>query len=545
MRRAQFEQMLKHRTNRRRFLAGTASAAALTTAISLPGRTTRLGLAQTGSDGTPVAAVHSTTFYTYPFQLGVASGEPLPGGVVLWTRLAPTPIDGGGMDFIPYEVRWEVASDDQFNDVVQTGTAVASPELVHSVHVDVTGLEPATEYYYRFMAGSDVSPVGRTKTAPAPGAAVDQMRFGFASCSNYEHGYFVAYRDMARQNFDLIFHLGDYMYEYEANDYLVRDEENVRQVPGDETNTLTEYRNRLALYHTDSDLQMAHASAPWMVTWDDHEFDNNYADLISEEEVPFDEFRQRRVDSYQAYYEHMPLRPSSAPVGPDMQLYRRLSYGSLADFNVLDTRQYRSDQPCGDGVYPRCPAAFDPNTTMLGPEQERWLLQNLTDSDATWNVMAQQIMMAQMEQGSGEQDEYYNEAWSGYPEARNRILSHIMSRDIANPVVLTGDIHTSWANDLKADWDDIDSETIATEYICTSITAGGMNPATFFEQYLDAAPFIKFFDPRHGGYTAVALTPELWRSDFYHVDNMEDPDSPVTNAASFVTEAGNPGVQEA
>lgn len=549
MDRANFEQLLKRRANRRRFLSGAAAAGGLgVVGVSLCGTPTRIS-AQSASPeaspyASPAASPAANTFHAYPFSLGVASGDPLPHGVVLWTRLAPTPIDGGGMDWIPYDVHWEVASDDQFGQIVQTGTALASPELVHSVHVEVTGLEPAREYFYRFMAGSDVSPIGRTKTAPALGATVDSMRFGFASCSNFEHGYFAAYRDMARQNYDLIFHLGDYIYEYEANDYLVRDDENIRQVPGEETATLPEYRNRFALYHTDPDLQAAHASAPWMVTWDDHEFDNNYADEISEEYVPSDSFLQRRADAYQAYYEHMPLRPSSLPVGPDMQLYRRLTYGALAEFNVLDTRQYRDDHPCGDGVFPRCPAAFDPSTTLLGPNQERWVLQNLSNSEATWNVLAQQVMMADMEQGAGEEEQYYNDAWAGYPLARNRILSHIMSRAVSNPVVLTGDIHTSWANDLKADWAEPDSATIGTEYICTSITAGGLEPATFFEEYVQQTPHVKFFDPRHGGYTSVELTPSLWRSDFFQVDNMEMADSGLTKIASFVTEAGNPGAQE-
>jgi len=241
----------------------------------------------------------------------------------------------------------------------------------------------------------------------------------------------------------------------------------------------------------------------------------------------------------------MPLRPSSLPVGPDLTLYRKLTYGALAEFSVLDTRQYRSDQPCGDGVYPRCPAAVDPNTTLLGPDQERWLLQNLGASGSTWNVLAQQVIMAEMEQEAGPEEGYYNDAWSGYPAARDRILGYVMQNQVSNPVVLTGDIHTSWANDLKADWADSASATIGTEYICSSITAGGLDTADFFQEYVSQTPHIRYFDPRHGGYTAVELTPELWRSDFYHVENMEDPASPLTTIASFVTEAGNPGVQEA
>jgi len=484
------------------------------------------------------------------FTLGVASGDPLPNGVVLWTRLAASPTGGGGMDPVPYEVRWEVADNDAFTKIVQAGTAVASPVLAHSVHVDVTGLEPGRDYFYRFMIGDETSQTGRTKTAPADGAVVDRLRFGFASCSNYEHGYFTAYRDMAAQGFDLIFHLGDYIYEYETGGYAVRDEGPLRESTGDddatgETDTLVEYRNRFALYRTDPDLQAAHASAPWLVTWDDHETENDYAGALSENFDPAAVFLARRAAAYQAYYEMMPLRPSSVPQGPDMQLYRRLRYGGLAEFSVLDTRQYRSDQPCGDGLQVRCPAAVDPETTMLGPAQERWLLEGLDCSGATWNVLAQQIQMAELEQGEGETDLYWQDSWPGYPAARNRILGHLMSRGISNPVVLTGDIHTAWANDLKADWADPASATIATEYICTSITAGGTKPATFFEPYVAAAPHIKFFDPNHGGYTAVEVTPDLWRSDFVRVTDLLNPESSVERVASFVTEAGHPGVQPA
>jgi alkaline phosphatase D len=485
--------------------------------------------------------------------MGVASGDPLPNGVVLWTRLAPSPTGNGGMDGRPYAVRWEVAADDAFRNVLQQGDAVAAPQLAHSVHVDVTGLEPATEYYYRFQIGDETSAVGRTKTAPAAGAAVDRLRFGFASCSMYEHGYFSAYRDMAGENFDLIFHLGDYIYEYEQGGYDVRQgqgplegrEHTGADDPTGETDALLEYRARLAQYRTDPDLQAAHASAPWAVTWDDHETENDYADELSENFDPREAFLARRAAAYQAYYEHMPLRPSSMPQGPDMQLYRRLTYGALAEFQILDTRQYRSDQPCGDGLQVRCPAGLDPNTTLLGPDQERWVLEGLDASDATWNVLAQQIQMAELEQGEGDVELYWQDSWPGYPAARNRILSHLMSRNISNPVVITGDIHTAWANNLKADWDDPNSQTIGSEYICTSITAGGTSPATFFEQYLAEAPHIRFFDPRHGGYTAVELTPDLWRSDFKVVANLEDPNSAVNTIATYVTEAGNPGVQPA
>ncbi|MEJ7837374.1 MAG: alkaline phosphatase D family protein [Thermomicrobiales bacterium] len=549
MNNAAFERLLKRRTSRRLTVASGASGLI---GLSFAGNPTKVYARQSSADGTPDATPTSTLsqpsaqFGAYPFQLGVASGDPLANSVILWTRLAPSPIDGGGMDPIPYDVSWELATDEGFGTIVQSGTTSADPNLSHSIHLEVTGLDPATEYFYRFMVGSEVSQVGRTKTAPAIGQAVPSVRFGYASCSNYEHGYFVGYRAMAEQNLDVILHLGDYIYEYGPDEYHVREPENFRLHTGAETLALRDYRNRFALYRTDPDLQLAHASAPWVVTWDDHEVENNYADLTSENNDSETDFALRRADAYQAYYEHMPLRPSSMPVDPDLTLYRKLNFGDLLEFQVLDSRQYRTDQPAGDGEYPRSPASIDPSTTLLGPDQERWLLQNLSASTATWNVMAQQILMAEtyFPVTDGEAQGYYTDSWGGYPSARERILSHLLNNPIANPVILTGDIHTAWANDIKADWEDNASRTIATEYVTTSITAGGTEPSNFGEAYRDVFSYIKYFDGRHGGFTVAEVTAESWKNDFYNVDNMEDFASPVTLSATYITEAGNPGAQE-
>ncbi len=554
--RLHFEQALVRRMDRRRLImlagAGAASATA-GVAISLPGRPTRI-IAQ-DTIGTPIASpdaspvVAAPVFNATPFSLGVASGDPDAESVVLWTRLAVAPRDGGGMDPFPYEVRWELAADDAFSQVIQAGTTVASPALAHSVHVDVSGLQPATEYYYRFQAGSEESPVGRTRTAPAADTMVDELRFAFTNCAHYEHGYFVAYRHIAENNYDVVFNLGDYIYEMGPGAYSAYDDEEApRRFTGSDLLDLPLFRNRHALYKTDPDLQAAHASAPWVVTWDDHETENDYAGLIREDPNPQANFETIVAAAYQSYYEHMPLRARSMPQGPHMQLYRKLTWGRLAEFQVLDTRQYRSDQPCGEGATVRCPAAYDPNTTMLGPDQERWLLGNLDQSQATWNVLAQQVQMAELEQGSGEPgaDEiYWQDGWPGYPEARNRILSHVMSRGIPNFAVMTGDIHCHWANDLKVDWEDPASPTIGTEFICTSVTAeGSAQVSDFFREYLEGRnEHIQWFDGRHGGYTGVTLTPETWTADYYQVDDMRDPDSAVQIINSVVTEAGNPGAQ--
>ena len=303
----------------------------------------------------------------YPFALGVASGDPEPDGVVLWTRLAPEPLaaDGrGGMPRRKVRVRWEVATDEGFTSVVRRGVELARPALAHSVHVEVDGLSPAREYYYRFEAGSELSPVGRTKTAPAPGADVSELAFAFASCQQYEHGYFTAYKHMAEEDLDLVIHLGDYIYEYGKNEYVAPGGNVRNHVPGTEITTLADYRVRHGQYKSTGNLRRAHAAFPWVVTWDDHEVENNYADEISEDDTEPDQdpevFLRRRAAAYQAYYENMPLRRSSVPRGPDMRLYRRLTYGGLAEFNVLDTRQYRTDQPCGDAFPADCAGRFGP-----------------------------------------------------------------------------------------------------------------------------------------------------------------------------------------
>ncbi|MBD2018750.1 alkaline phosphatase D family protein, partial [Leptolyngbya sp. FACHB-36] len=291
--------------------------------------------------GLGYALINRTRSSQTLFSLGVASGEPLPDGVVLWTRLAPEPLNGGGMPPQPMSVQWQVAVDEQMRRVVQRGTTIAVPELAHSVHVEVNGLEPARWYWYRFQAGDQQSSIGRTRTAPALTSHVDRLRFAFASCQHYEHGYYAAYRDMAAADLDFVVHLGDYIYEGAATTG------ESRQHNGSDLVTLEQYRDRYALYKTDPDLQAAHAAFPWIVTWDDHEVAGNYANLTANGQSQ-QAFLQRRASAYQAYYEHMPLRRSSRPQGANLQLYRRFSFGDLAEFNVLDTRQYRSKQPCGN-----------------------------------------------------------------------------------------------------------------------------------------------------------------------------------------------------
>jgi alkaline phosphatase D len=524
--------LLANPLTRRRFLASAGALAGLAALSSLP--------------SSVVGATPSLP--DYPFTLGVASGEPEPDSVILWTRLAPDPLNGGGMPQVPMRVRWIVAEDESLRKVVRTGDAVAAPELAHSVHVNARGLQPDRWYWYQFAVGGHVSPVGRTRTAPAPGAASELLRFAFVSCQDWQNGFYPAFRAIAADALDLVVHLGDYIYEYGPQEGAPR------QHDGPETEGLLSYRNRHALYKTDANLQAAHAASPWLVTWDDHEVENNYADAISEDDLDPAVFLERRAAAYRAYYEHMPLRRSSLPVGPDMRLFRRNSFGRLAEFNVLDTRQYRSDQPCGDGLKPRCAAAFAEEATMTGPEQERWLLANLARSDARWNVIAQQTIFAQVDFAAGPGNpsqgippQLFNmDQWDGYVAARARILNVLEQAPVQNPVIITGDIHSSWVNDIKADFDDPASATLATEFVGTSISSDF--PAGFIapvQAALPDNPHIKFFDGLYRGYVRCTLSPERWVSDYRAVASILDENAPAFTLASFVVEDGVPGAQRA
>lgn len=479
-------------------------------------------------------------FPAYPFTLGVASGDPTPEGVVLWTRLAPDPLRGGGMPGEDVAVEWTVAHDEALSRVVKRGRAVAPAQLGHSVHVEVEGLEPDRWYWYQFRVGGEVSPLGRTRTVPPVDILPDRLRFAFASCQHYEHGYYTAYRHMAQDDLDLVIHLGDYIYEYAGN------AARIRMHTGDEIMSLTDYRNRYALYKSDPDLVAAHAAFPWLVTWDDHEVDNNYAAEISENDDPVAAFLRRRAAAYQAYYEHMPLRRSAMARGPHLDLYRRATFGRLAQFHVLDTRQYRTNQPCGDRNGPACEGVRDPEATLLGERQEQWLFEGLRASGARWDVLAQQVMVARVDHGEAHEERISMDQWSGYDAARRRLLAALGERHAGNAVVITGDIHSNWVNDLKLDFRDPDAPTVATEFVGTSISSGGDGA----EQYqrtpetLSNNPFVQFFNGQRG-YVRCDVTPRQWRADYQVVPFVIQPGAPVETKASFVVEDGRPGAQRA
>jgi alkaline phosphatase D len=477
----------------------------------------------------------------YPFQLGVTSGDPTPDGFVLWTRLAPDPLEGGGMPAESVEVAWEVADDEQMKKIVAQGTAIASPDLAHSVHVEVNSLTPGRWYWYRFTAAGETSPVGRARTAPKAEDLPERLRFAFASCQHFESGYFTAFEHMAREELDLIIHLGDYIYEYAGKPKLVR------KHVGPELETLADYRNRHAQYKTDKHLQAAHALCPWLVTWDDHEFDNNCAGAISEElGVDPAKFLNRRARAYQAYYEHMPLRKAQFPQGPNMRLYRRAPFGRLADFAILDTRQYRTDQPCGDGNKPPCDAVYDPKATLLGDEQEKWLYDTLRVSPARWNVLAQQVMMARVDRVPGDIVAYSMDQWPGYEANRQRVLKFFAESKVSNPVVIAGDIHSNWVNNLQVNSADTKSPVVATEFVGTSITSGGDGKQTRLDTpgVLAENPFVKFYNAERG-YVSCEVTPKEWRSDYRVVEYVTRPGAPLITRKSFVVENGRAGAVEA
>jgi alkaline phosphatase D len=510
--------------SRRRFLSASASLAAAAVWSSRALGVTR----------------HNVRLPDHPFQLGVASGDPSPDGFVIWTRLAPKPLEGGGMPADAVEVAWQVAEDEAMKRIVAKGTTVATPDWGHSVHVEVQGLRPDRWYWYQFQAAGDTSPVARSRTLPPADSLPGRLTFAFASCQHYESGHFTAYEHMAREELDLVVHLGDYIYEMAANPKAMR------KHVGQKLITIDDYRNRHAQYKTDAALQAVHAAFPWLVTWDDHEVENNWAGENSGTGLMREKFLELRATANKVYYEHMPLRRSSLPNGPTMQLYRRIPYGRLAQFDVLDTRQYRTDQPCGDRTRTPCGEELDEQATLLGDKQESWLLDGLAKSPATWNVLAQQVMMARVDQSPGEQETYSMDQWPGYERNRRRLLKFFGERKNLNPIVIAGDIHSNWANNLLVNFDDLDGRTVATEFVGTSITSGGdgtANPKNR-DGILAENPCVRFHNAQRG-YVRCEATPKQWRTDYRTVEYVSRPGAPQQTAASFVVEPGKPGLQTA
>lgn len=407
--------------------------------------------------------------------------------------------------------------------VVRGGVALAVPELAHSVHVEVGGLDPRREYFFQFKYRDELSPVRRTLTAPARGTSLGSLAFAFASCQRWDEGYYSAYRRLAEEDLAFVVHLGDYFYEYGIDEHG-----GFRSVPvpdqfRPECETLERYRLQHRLYKSDPDLQSAHQLFPWIITWDDHEVQNDYAGLAPEGW----------------------LSPAALPRSGQVRLFRRVGWGDLAEFSVLDARQYRTDQPCGDGEFPRCPESLDPAVTMLGSEQEAWLLDGLARSRSRWNVIAQQVMMGQLDHNRGDPRIYWHDAWDGYPAARQRIIDHLAAARVRNPVVITGDWHSTFVNDIKKDFSNSDSATVATEFVGTSISSNGdgIIYGPYYGPMIPANPHIKFFDGDRRGYVRCLVDRDQWRSDLRMVSTVSRSDGPVSTFASFVVENGRPGPQ--
>ena len=474
-----------------------------------------------------------------PFTLGVASGDPTSTGGVLWTRLAPRPLEPeGGMTTQRIIVAWELAEDEGFTKIVQQGRATAAPELSYSLHINVDGLQPDRWYHYRFSSGEARSPVGRFRTAPAPNAATP-LAFAFVSCQHYEEGLYTAYEHLVREELDLVAHLGDYIYEYGPTPGRARLHANP------EARTVDGYRARYASYKTDPALMAAHAKCPWVVIWDDHEVDNNYAGLNGENEMESEEqMHLRRAAAYQAWWEHQPVRVPRVKSWADLSITRTIDWGNLARFFMLDGRQFRSDQACGDGNQKvPCGEWASPTRTMLGAPQEKWLSDGLAASRTRWQVIGNQTMVGPIDNLAGPDIRHPMDMWSGYPAARDRMLKAIAERAPNRTVVITGDIHSSWVNELHAGFVRPDLPTIAAEFVGTSISSGGDGsdqPMT--PEILSENPHIKW-NHRRRGYVTCRVTPDEWRADYRTVAYVSRPGAPVDTPTKWRVVRGRPGVE--
>ncbi|MCE7797987.1 alkaline phosphatase D family protein [Sphingobium sufflavum] len=513
--------------NRRQWLAGAGVSAAI---LSMGARAAGLGPDRL-------------------FTLGVASGEPLPDGVLLWTRLAPAPLQGdGGMPSRSVPVRWQVAADEGFARIVASGTARARPEWGHSVHVAVSGLQPGRPYWYRFIANGEESPIGRTRTAPARGAAVERLRVCFASCQKYEAGHYAAWRHMVAEEPDLILFLGDYIYEGAPNPKNA-----VRLHQNPEPVDLAGYRVRYATYKLDPLLQGAHHAAPWAVTWDDHEVANDYGSALDENNSDPARFLRRRAAAYQAYYEHLPLRPAQRPHGPDMQLYRTLDWGRLAQFQIVDDRQYRGARACqppelvaahrpNHSLVAPCADLTDPARSMLGERQERWLLDRIGNSGAQWNLLAQQTQMHPQLRtdpaAPGGPLKVPVDNWVGYPVSRDRILRRWAEAGTSNPVALGGDIHAFAAADLRHP-DRPDGAPVASEFVGGSISS--LNLDKSFKPIAKAGG-VAFAENEVRGYGRLDIRPQGATILFRGLADALREDSAIRDLAGFALEAGRPGL---
>ena len=519
--------------NRRSFLAALNRRAA---AIAIGS----LFFGGKASRATPPAAVPGGET---PFTLGVASGVPRPDGVVLWTRLAPRPREPrGGLPNAPVAVRWEMAADDRFAQPLRSGEAIAVPEHAHSVHVEVPGLPPATPLHYRFIAGDHVSPVGRTRTAPAADADVRSLRIALASCQHYEQGAFAVHREIAARDFDFVLFVGDYIYESSNPRLRLRPHE-----AGTPT-TLDTYRARHATYKLDADLQAAHAAHPWVLTWDDHEVENDYADASSPSGWCAEDFLRRRAAAYKAYFEHLPIAPAQRPSGPAMRLHDRVVWGQLAELWTLDGRQYRSPQACGlppvgggRVLSSWCEELGDASRSMLGAEQERWLAEGLAQSRRGWQLVAQQTQLSASGIDTPTGRHFYSDGWEGYPHARERLLRAIAEAHHTGAICLGGDVHRHVAAQLRAVPNDERSPVVASEFVATSLTTVGASDARM-ALIRRSNPDIAHGRSDERGYAAISLSRDEAVCDFRGTPFPVREGAVCTTQARYAVDRRRPGV---
>ncbi len=463
-------------------------------------------------------ALHAATA-AEPFGLGVASGEPAQDSVVLWTRLDPAPD-------MPVPVRWELADDEHFTRIRARGEALAEPAAAHSVHVVVPGLAAGARFFYRFDAAGHVSPVGRTRTLPADDRP---LRFVNTACQHFEHGFYTAWSHIARDAaLDFVLFNGDYIYEYAGRPVGTRG--SVRAHQGGECVTLADYRARYAQYRRDPDLAAAHAAHPFVVAFDDHEVENNWAGPYSEKPATDPTaFAARRAAAFQAWYEHMPLRPAQRPSGTALVAHRRLRLGGHGWLHVLDTRSQRDDQPCGDRLQHPCEARDRPDAQMLGAEQEAWLLHGAREPG--WHILAQQVFFAPRVFADGRVS---MDAWDGYTAARARLLDGLHAVGVRNPVVLTGDTHRAWAAEVPGG---------GAEFPCTSISSEGdgreWEPNA--PGILAANPHILFHHARRG-FTRHTLTHDGFAAEYWALPHVSRPGAEAAMVARFATRRHAPGI---
>ena len=502
--------------------------------------------------GLPKTSWGRVNWSTDPFSLGVASGSPTSESMVLWTRLGRAALEQTGRSHTTVDVTWQLAYDPQFTHIAQSGQLKARPELGHSLHVEVMGLSPAREYFYRFLSGQASSPTGRTRTFPASHSPAARLRLAYASCQRWGDGFYTAYRDMLAQDLDVVMFLGDYIYEYPPS--ASRD---VRPTTGGWVLTLDEYRDRYALHKSDPHLQAMHAACPWIVTWDDHEVQNDYAELHAGfSGAPVQDFAARRRDAYQAFYENMPVRYADFAQllnrqSDQVQVFGSTKFGQLATLYNLDNRQHRHRQACTPGDRPgggrinpqHCELLGQEYRTLLGERQEGWLKRQFERSQTQWNLIGQQSLIGPRDMGAG-MSRVWNDGWGGYPAARQRLIDAMQSTALKNPVVLGGDVHQNWVGHVLADYARPDSKAVAVEFCGTSISSRNRATEAEVERILQHSPNFVFANAQYRGYGVVDVQQHSLTTSLRAVKNIRDPNSEVFTLSRFSVDAGRSEVRK-